>query len=730
MEEKLKVLQIGNTDLVGNKFNGHNLSIYLENFGVKSNHIVCRKLSKAENTYVLPVKKGKSYTEAIIKDRLFLDADIVHLHLIHCTDFDINMLPMITRLKPTVITLHDAFFFGGHCMHSFGCDKWKTFCFNCPKLDIPFRLSKDFSSYNFLTKKTAVQNSKISAITASDYMENLVKQSPIWKDKKIYKLPFGVNQEIFKPENKTEVKKKLGIDENSTVLMFRANNSAFKGIDLIKYALSNLKTNKNITLLTVENKGLMNEFKSRFKIKEYGWIYDDNKLAEIYRAADLFLMPSKQEAFGMMAIEAMSSGVPVLSIKGTSLEGVTNSPLCGLSVESGEFTSALQDLIDNPYKIKQMAEKSLQFAKTNYNKDIYVQKMIEIYKDIIKNHNQTEEEKITLEQLKKCAPKYTNAVKQMNKFDFVYSKKDIGDKTVVTVFGIKIKLKRGHKMKDKKFNPLISIIIPVYNGENFVLQALQSALNQTYKNIEIIVVNDGSTDNTEKIIKKFQNRIKYFKKENGGVSSALNLAIKESAGEYISWLSHDDLYIKDKIKKQVEILSHLKNKNTILYSNYKLIDENGRKISTTCFHKEFSVERLNLPLFSLLNGLIHGCSLLIPKKCFVEQGNFDERLKCTQDYDLWFRMFPKYDIKYMPEVLINSRVHENQDSKRHSNNIEECNKLWISMFSGLSEDEIIKMNDSLEEFYRSKVQLMHNAGYFDAEEFVKEKLNLLEAKLH
>ena len=80
--------------------------------------------------------------------------------------------------------------------------------------------------------------------------------------------------------------------------------------------------------------------------------------------------------------------------------------------------------------------------------------------------------------------------------------------------------------------PLVSIIIPVYNGEDYIYLAIESALRQTYKNIEIIVINDGSTDNTEKICKKYGNLIKYIKKENGGVSTALNLGIKNMKGSY------------------------------------------------------------------------------------------------------------------------------------------------------------------------------------------------------
>ena len=100
-------------------------------------------------------------------------------------------------------------------------------------------------------------------------------------------------------------------------------------------------------------------------------------------------------------------------------------------------------------------------------------------------------------------------------------------------------------------NPLVSIIIPVYNGSNYLKKAIDSALSQTYKNIEIIVVNDGSKDDgaTEQVALSYGDKINYYLKENGGVSSALNFGISKMKGDYFSWLSHDDEYTQTKIEK-------------------------------------------------------------------------------------------------------------------------------------------------------------------------------------
>src|SRR5688500_7147825 len=117
--------------------------------------------------------------------------------------------------------------------------------------------------------------------------------------------------------------------------------------------------------------------------------------------------------------------------------------------------------------------------------------------------------------------------------------------------------------------PKVSIIIPVYNGANYLHEAIKSALAQTYQNLEVIVINDGSTDMgaTEKIAQSFGDKIRYFHKENGGVASALNFGIQKMTGSYFSWLSHDDLYEKTKIEDQVHMAVSLQSDDNIIACN-------------------------------------------------------------------------------------------------------------------------------------------------------------------
>ena len=249
--------------------------------------------------------------------------------------------------------------------------------------------------------------------------------------------------------------------------------------------------------------------------------------------------------------------------------------------------------------------------------------------------------------------------------------------------------------------PLVSIIIPVYNGANYLKDAIDSALAQTYPNIEVLVINDGSNDNglTENIALSYGDKIRYFYKENGGVASALNLAIKNMKGEYFSWLSHDDMYYPNKIERQIQELYKNGDLKSIVYSAYDLLDVNSQVITHVFLKSTYSEEKLTNSVFPVLQGLVSGCSLLIHKSHFERIGLFNTDLITTQDYDLWFRMFRWQKIIYINEPLIIVRIHNDQGSKTISCHNEERCRLHIGFLETLTEDEMISMYGSPYNFY-------------------------------
>jgi glycosyltransferase involved in cell wall biosynthesis len=268
---------------------------------------------------------------------------------------------------------------------------------------------------------------------------------------------------------------------------------------------------------------------------------------------------------------------------------------------------------------------------------------------------------------------------------------------------------------DDLFDPKVSIVIPVYNGGNFMREAIDSALGQTYSNIEVIVVNDGSADDgeTEAIALSYGERIRYFSKPNGGVATALNYGVEKMTGEYFSWLSHDDVYAPEKIQAQIQLLSGLEDKTTLVSSAFTIIDTQGKELYRTYFHQEFTKDQLRRPLFALLRGCVNGCALLIHRSHFERVGLFDVRLPTTQDFDLWFRMMRGKPMVFHEGHLLKSRSHEDQDSKKKlAAHVSECNALWIGFMKTLTEEEMCEIDRSPYWFYKNTHDFLANASAY------------------
>jgi glycosyltransferase involved in cell wall biosynthesis len=253
-------------------------------------------------------------------------------------------------------------------------------------------------------------------------------------------------------------------------------------------------------------------------------------------------------------------------------------------------------------------------------------------------------------------------------------------------------IKRLESKARQMFQPLVSIVIPVYNGENFLAQAVNSALGQTYKNIEIIIVNDGSSDDgaTERIALAYRDHVRYFSKPNGGCSSALNYGVRQARGKYISWLSHDDLMVPTKIEKQVAFLAQQANPDkTVVYGDYSIFyGKSPNKFYESAVNFP-EVEPQNFRYFLTTQNILHGCTLLIPKQAIIKHGMFDEKLKTVLDFDLWFKLAKTESFLFLPGVVVHARSHPEQDSKRKLDLfMKEANELLAYFAEELSDLEV------------------------------------------
>lgn len=222
--------------------------------------------------------------------------------------------------------------------------------------------------------------------------------------------------------------------------------------------------------------------------------------------------------------------------------------------------------------------------------------------------------------------------------------------------------------------PLVSIIIPVYNGSDYLAVCIESALAQTYERIEIIVVNDGSTDDgkTAAIARRYGERIRYIEKENGGVSSALNRGIDAMHGEYFSWLSHDDAYAPTKIEASLAMYARhaLNPKRAIVATGTAFIDERGEPLRrpTRKVAGYYPAEAMFKQL--LLASTLNGCALLIPREAFAER-RFSLEDRFIQDWMCWVNLtLDGFMFYVMDEPLVYSRIHGAQQTKRIAHRLE------------------------------------------------------------
>tara|TARA_R110002095_G_scaffold51836_5_gene45250 strand:- start:246 stop:1838 length:1593 start_codon:yes stop_codon:yes gene_type:complete len=260
------------------------------------------------------------------------------------------------------------------------------------------------------------------------------------------------------------------------------------------------------------------------------------------------------------------------------------------------------------------------------------------------------------------------------------------------------------------YNPKISIIIPVYNGANYMREAIDSAVAQTYENKEIIVINDGSTDGGEtlEIARSYGDKIHLIDKPNGGVATALNAGIKAMNGEYFSWLSHDDVYPIDKLEKQIAFLEAREDKNTILFGDYTIINEKGALMGTS---NVSTIDTQNMTFELYASQSIHGCTLLIPKAVFEKVGDFPTDLPTTQDYDLWIRTSLQFSFTYVSGIFAHSRQHAEQGSRTLTHR-KELIDWYLNHLNHLSPEWLNERysRDEVEQKYRMLLEKFSNLG--------------------
>ena len=211
--------------------------------------------------------------------------------------------------------------------------------------------------------------------------------------------------------------------------------------------------------------------------------------------------------------------------------------------------------------------------------------------------------------------------------------------------------------------PLISVIVPVYNGEKTIRETIESALAQSLSDFELIVINDGSQDSTLDVLASIQDpRIKIFSYPNAGVAASRNRGISHSSGEFIAFLDADDLWTADKLEAQLTALQENPNA-AVAYSWTNFIDETGRFLGPSSHLTVNGDVYADLLLFDFLDN---GSNPLICRQALIKVGDFDESLSPAEDWDMWFRLAAHYHFVAVPSPQILYRVSTNSHSSNTS----------------------------------------------------------------
>ena len=208
---------------------------------------------------------------------------------------------------------------------------------------------------------------------------------------------------------------------------------------------------------------------------------------------------------------------------------------------------------------------------------------------------------------------------------------------------------------------LVSAVTATYNMGQHIGKAVQSVLGQTYENLEMHIIDDGSTDDTERVLRRFRSdpRVNYHYQKNSGQAVAKNKGIRLAKGEHVAFLDADDMWLPRKLEKQMPLFGRGKNIG-VVYSDELYMDENGNVLPERSKKKYF---RGSITEKLFLDNFVNFNSTVVRKECFERVGLFDESLRMSIDWDLWLRISTEYEFEYLDEPTIQYRRWGGQMSR-------------------------------------------------------------------
>jgi glycosyltransferase involved in cell wall biosynthesis len=219
----------------------------------------------------------------------------------------------------------------------------------------------------------------------TDWMRGQIENKVSSWDAKVFQFPFGIDTEVFRPKPELDARSILGIDKDTFVVAARSTDDDRKGFKELVQAIEQVrKTGRKILLLCIQKQGLVAKYSKQVESIELPWTNDTNNLVTFYEAADLFAMPSSVESFGMMALEAMSSGVPVITVGNTAASEVTECPELEVHLDDlvGQIANRITWAIDNKMQLRDLGVRARVRAEANFSLEDYLGNVRNMYEQV------------------------------------------------------------------------------------------------------------------------------------------------------------------------------------------------------------------------------------------------------------------------------------------------------------------------------------------------------------
>lgn len=453
------------------------------------------------------------------------NADIIHLHWVNHGFLNPSHIAEIAKLgKPVVWTFHDSNAFTGGCHVRYTCDHFQRECGNCPLLKHPS--PGDYSHRIWKQKHDAYAGLNFIIVAPSSWMQTSVLQSSLMKGRSISRIPNTLETDIFKPTDKKLAKERAGFAKDKFIFLtgfMPSRKDMHKGTSYLMESLELLKTRlgmhaDDIELVVFGNRDTANVPCFPFKTSFLGKINNDEQLALYYAAADAFLIPSLEDNLPYTVMESLSCGTPVIAFTTGGIPDMVKHEHNGYlatyrSAES--FADGMQWIINHPdqSKLRQQARQSIM---DNFSEEIISKKHIQLYNDLLKL-----------------------------------------------------------PLQGTGWVPKLSVITVVYNDVKGIESTMLSVLNQTYPNIEYIIVDGFSTDGTLEVIKKYKDRIKLISEKDEGIYDAMNKGLAIATGEYVLFMnSGDEIYAPGTVAKVFATADDA----DIYYGETEMMDDKGQSL--------------------------------------------------------------------------------------------------------------------------------------------------------